>query len=280
MAGYQIFSLFLGFAGLFSWIAKSKKINMLSLLVDTDKRERKKLLDNYYIYYMVSILILCSVLWNSHYIGYFIYLNFGVRFSPNAVAVTLCLFFWVLPFIVRYVIKKSEKKNNNNKIIRAIVNSSYNLKPKKLNIGVIKGSFLNSKLQTFLSFIVRIDDFTIQKINFDKEGILLKKEYLKNIFKYNLFNEEDFEIIEKIEKEINSINEFEFEKYENMKHRIIQLIKAIQSQKKYTFAFGQIKQYSNSKILDEVLIFLQEIQENRYSDDSLPYLVYFQKHIN
>ncbi len=122
---------------------------------------------------------------------------------------------------------------------------------------------------------MRIDDFTIQKINFDKEGILLKKEYLINIFKHNLFSEDDFKIIEKIEQEINSINDFEFNKSDKMNFRIIQLIRAIQSQKKYTFAFGQIKQYSNSTLLDEIIIFLQEIQENRYSDDSLPYLIIF-----
>ena len=62
-----------------------------------------------------------------------------------------------------------------------------------------------------------------------------------------------------------------------METRIKQLIKAIQSQKKYTFGFGQIKQYSNSLLIDEILLFLQEIQENRYSDSSLPYLLHFQK---
>ena len=47
MAGYQIFSLFLGFAGLFSWIFKIQNINKLSRLVDEDKFERKRLLEFY-----------------------------------------------------------------------------------------------------------------------------------------------------------------------------------------------------------------------------------------
>lgn len=276
MAGYQIFSLFLGFAGLFSWIFKIQNINKLSRLVDEDKFERKRLLEFYYLFYMVIIVSISAAIWNSYYIGSFIFNNFGKQFTPGQIAFSILVLILGINFLIR---SKFEEKKINKKSIKAIVNSSYKLSPKKLNIGVIQGSFLESKLQTFLSFIVRIDDFTIQKINFDKEGILLKKEYLLNLFKYNLFSEEDFKIIEKIEKEINSINDFEFHKSDNMRFRIAQLINAIQSQKKYTFAFGQIKQYSNSNILDEIIIFLQEIQENRYSDDSLAYLLIFKDDI-
>ncbi len=272
MAWYQIFSLFLGLAGLFSWIFKRQNINKLSQMVDEDKFERKRLLEFYYPFYMIIISIISTTIWNSYDFGKFIFDNFGYRFQPGNIAILIFLLFLGINWLI---INRLKDKKTNKKNVKAIVNSSYKLKPKKLNIGVIQGSFLESKLQTFLSFIVRIDDFTIQKINFDKEGILLKKEYLINIFKHNLFSEDDFKIIEKIEQEINSINDFEFNKSDKMKFRIIQLIRAIQSQKKYTFAFGQIKQYSNSTLLDEIIIFLQEIQENRYSDDSLPYLIIF-----
>lgn len=276
MAGYQIFSLFLGFAGLFSWIFKIQNINKLSRLVDEDKFERKRLLEFYYLFYMMIIILISAIIWNSYNISNFIFNIFGKEFAPGQIVISILVLTLAINFLIRH---KFEDKKTNKKNVKAIVNSSYKLKPKKLNIGVIQGSFLESKLQTFLSFIVRIDDFTIQKINFDKEGILLKKEYLINIFKHNLFSEDDFKIIEKIEQEINSINDFEFNKSDKMKFRIIQLIRAIQSQKKYTFAFGQIKQYSNSNLLDEIIIFLQEIQENRYSDDSLPYLLIFKDDI-
>lgn len=273
MENYQIFAIILGFAGLFGWISKIKKINMKGRLVDEDKFEQKRLLDTYYMIYLPIIIVISLIIWNSANIGRFIFDNFNkLYFSPMQIAVSIFLIFWILAFLIR-----PKKDTKNNKKIIAKPNSTFKLSPKKLNIGILEGHFLNSKLRTYLNYVIRVDDFTIQKIKFNKEGILLKREYLKKVFENNIFTDEDYNIISKVEEEIQSRNDYDFKEYEKMEKRISQLIKAIQSQKKYTFAFGQIKQYSNSPMIDEILLFLQEIQENRYSDSSLPYLIHFQK---
>ena len=273
MENYQIFAIILGFAGLFGWISKIKKINMKGRLADEDKFEQKRLLDTYYMIYLPIVLVISLIIWNSANIGKFIFDNFNkLYFAPGEIAFIIFLIFWIVSFLIR-----PKKDTKNNKKIIAKPNSTFKLSPKKLKIGVIEGNFLKQKLMTFLSFTIRVDDFTIQKVKFDKEGILLKREYIKKNFEANRFKEEDFNIIKKVEEEITSRNDYEFKEYEKMETRIKQLIKAIQSQKKYTFGFGQIKQYSNSLLIDEILLFLQEIQENRYSDSSLPYLLHFQK---
>lgn len=277
MQNYQIFALVLGVAVLVSWLSKNKSINQKSRLVDEDKFERKRLLDTYYTVYGSLVVILCCLIWNSYNIGKFIFDTFEFNFTPQNISISIFIFGIILAFLARKFI---DKENTNNKNIVAKPQSTFKLSPKKLNIGVLEGHFLNSKLTTFLNFEIRVDDYTIQKVKFDKEGILLKKEYISKIFKLNRFDEDDFKIIEKIEMEINSINEFEFKLYKSFEKRIQQLIIAILSKKKYTFSFGQIKQYSNTVMVDEILIFLQEIQENRFSDSSLPYLLHFKEVVN
>lgn len=273
MENYQIFAIILSFAVILAWVSKIKKINMKGRLVDEDKFEQKRLLDTYYMIYLPIVLVISLMIWNSANIGRFIFDNFNkLYFAPMQIAVSIFLIFWILAFLIR-----PKKDAKNNKKIIAKPNSTFKLSPKKLNIGILEGHFLNSKLRTYLSYVIRVDDFTIQKIKFDKEGILLKREYIKKVLENNIFTDEDYNIISKVEEEIKSRNDYNFKYYDVMEKRISQLIKAIQSQKKYTFAFGQIKQYSNSPMIDEILLFLQEIQENRYSDISLPYLIHYQK---
>ncbi len=274
MENHQIFALVLGFLVLFGWIAKGRKINLLGSLVEEDKKERKKLLDKYYPIYILVVILMSATIWNSDIISNFIYDFNRYYISSMEISIFIYIFFMILALYLR---GKFNPKSKNNKNIIAKPNSTFKLSPKKLKIGTIEGNFLKQKLFTFLSFTIRVDDFTIQKVKFDKEGILLKREYIKKNFEANRFKEEDFNIIKKVEEEITSRNDYEFKEYEKMETRIKQLIKAIQSQKKYTFGFGQIKQYSNSLLIDEILLFLQEIQENRYSDSSLPYLLHFQK---
>ncbi len=275
MENHQIFALVLGFLGLYGWIAKGRKINILGRLVDEDKIERRKLLEKYYSIYILVVILMSATIWNSEIISNFFYDYFNRYYiSSMQISIFLYISFMILALYFR---GKFNPKSKNNKNIIAKPNSTFKLSPKKLKIGVIEGNFLKQKLMTFLSFTIRVDDFTIQKVKFDKEGILLKREYIKKNFEANRFNEEDFNIIKKVEEEITSRNDYEFKEYEKMETRIKQLIKAIQSQKKFTFGFGQIKQYSNSLLIDEILLFLQEIQEDRYSDSSLPYLLHFQK---
>lgn len=276
MESYQIFALFLGISVFLSWIYKQKNINMQARLVDEDKIERKRLLDLYFMLYFLIVISISVSIWNAAAISKYIYLYLGKDYAPGTIATNIFIFSNLICLVIMFFIKRDKK---NNKKVIAKPNSSYKLNPKKLNIGVIDGHFLNSKKQSDLNYVIRIDDFTIQKVRFNKESILLKKEYIKNIFKYNRFEDEDFNFISKIEVEINKINEYNFNPYPNMEKRIIQLIKAILSQKKYTFPFGQIKQYSTSFMIEETLYFLQEIQENRYSDSSLPYLLHFEKYI-
>ena len=274
MENHQIFALVLGVLGLYGWIAKGRKINLLGRLVEEDKIEREKLLGKYYSIYLLVVILMSATIWNSDIISNFFYDFNRYYISSMEISIFIYIFFMILALYLR---GKFNPKSKNNKNIIAKPNSTFKLSPKKLKIGVIEGNFLKQKLMTFLSFTIRVDDFTIQKVKFDKEGILLKREYIKKNFEANRFKEEDFNIIKKVEEEITSRNDYEFKEYEKMETRIKQLIKAIQSQKKYTFGFGQIKQYSNSLLIDEILLFLQEIQENRYSDSSLPYLLHFQK---
>lgn len=272
MENYQIFALGLGFLGLYSFINKERKTNRIARLVDEDKFERKRLLEKYYSIYLAFIVILSSIIWNSPIISNFIYQYFNKSISNMQISISIYILFIILALYLR---KFFNPKSKNNKNIIAISNSTFKLPPKKLNIGILEGFFLNKKLLTFFSFVVRTDDYTIQKVKFNNEAILLKKHYIMLNFKKNRFDEDDYDIIRRVEEEISSRNKYEFKDLKKMENRVAQLIRAIQSQKKFTYSFGQIKQYSNSIIIDEILLFLQELQENRYSDDSLPYLLYY-----
>lgn len=276
MEFHQIFAIFIFLSIIYSWFYKQELIRKAYGIVDTDKLERKNLLDEAFLIYLLISLILAGTISFSKEISFFIFSNFGFDFSSEKIAIFLFSFFFILNFVVRSFISKKEI---NNKMVHAIPYSTYGLLPKVKNLGTLEGAFLESQKMDFLRFTLRVDDYTIQKIDFQKDGILLKLKYLQKLFKADRFNENDFIIFDKVEKEISSRNNFEFKISQTLEEKVIQIIKAIQSDSKYAFAFGQIIQYSDSSIVDDILVFLQDIQENRYCSSSLPYLLHFKEHI-
>ena len=275
MQFHQGLAIFLILTTLYSWYSRHENIAKLATLIDTDKRDRKKILDNFFIVYFFIVSIITCLVFISPKLRFLIEKYLNIHFTTESVAMAILFIFLSLSFFIR----KFFKPLKNNKNIIATPYSTYGLKPKLKKIGIIEGAFLENQKKNFLNFTIRADDYTIQKINFNKEAILMKKIYLEKIFKYDRFTENDKNILEKIENQISSRNDFNFKNFPTVEGKIIQLIEAIQSQNKFTFPFGQIIQYSESYIIDDLLVFLQDIQEDRYCSSSLPYLLIFKQYI-
>lgn len=275
MQFHQGLAIFLILTTLYGWYSRHIIISKLPTIVDTDKRERKKILDSLFVVYFSIVAIITYLVFNSDKIKNVIEKYFFLHIEVNIIAIGILL----ISIIAAIFLRKFFKPMKNNKNIIARPHSTYGLKPKLKKIGIIEGVFLENQRRNFLNFTIRADDYTIQNISFNKEAILMKKNYIEKLLKHDRFTQSDIEILEKIEEQISNRNDFEFKDFDTVEKKIIQIIKAIQSNNKFTFPFGQIIQYSESYIIDDLLVFLQDIQEDRYCSSSLPYLLIFKKYI-
>ena len=272
----QGFSIFLFATVFYTWLTKYESLRRVAYLVDMDKFNRRNILDKLFFYYSLAVGLLIGILQYADELQQLIYYYFEKPLTLNSITIGLTLAYIMLFFILR----RYTKYTQNNKKIVALPYSNYSVPAKKRAIGYVKGSFLENEKESFMNFTIRADDYTIQDTSFNKMGIDFKLAYIKNNMKKNRFTSYDFEIIEAIENKICEIyaeNEIEipFEKKERMKDKIEQIIKLLQKSKKFAFSFGQVIQHSETLMIDELITFFQEIQENKYSSNSLPYLLYF-----
>lgn len=275
MEKYQFVALFLALAPFYVMFQKISKVNKSNYILDFDKRKRIELINNYYMVYIAILSVFIIPIWFSKEILTFVN-SLGLELKNAHFVGFVIIFIWALSF---YLNIKFDFSKEDNSEIYAKPSSTYQKEAKFLNIDVVDGEVLDKKIIKDLNYIIRRDDYTIQKTTFDKKTISLKIAYLEDYFKKNKFTKEDFAIIDEIKNNISKTTGFKFADFNSMKTEISNLLKYLKNEKKYTFSFGQIKQYSKSDVLDEIIIFMQEFQEDKFSDCSLPYLKIFEKEI-